>query len=121
MQIQQGTVSFSHGSKYFLRELNSHFSKHLAEKTLLESQSGFRAERGTTAIIFIYRHTLEKGREEQKPIGMGFADLENAFDTVHRQMLFAVLERIGCHSRFLALISTLQSGNTATVRVSCEM
>ena len=72
-------------------------------------------------MIFVCRQILEKGREQQEPISMGFVDLKKAFDTVNREMLFAVLERFGCPPTFLALIKALHSGNTATVRIGGEL
>ena len=107
--------------KIFTKVLNSRFNKYLAEKILPETQSGFRAGRGTTDMIFVCRQMLEKGREQQAPISMGFVDLKKAFDTVNREMLFAVLERFGCPPTFLALIKALHTGNTATVRVGGEL
>ena len=107
--------------KMLAKLLNSRFNTCLAERILPESQCGFRAGRGTTDMIFVCRQILEKGREQQEPVSMGFVDLKKAFDTVNREMLFAVLERFGCPPTFLALIKALHSGNTATVRVGGEL
>ena len=107
--------------KIFAKVLNSRFNAYIAEKILPESQSGFRAGRSTSDMIFVCRQILEKGREQQQPISIGFVDLKKAFDTVNRNMLFAVLERFGCPPNFLALIKALHSNNTATVRVGGEL
>ena len=103
--------------KIFAKVLNQRFSSQIAEKILPESQSGFRADRSTTDMIFLCRQILEKSREQQQQLSLGFIDLKKAFDTVNRQMLFAVLQRFGCPPTFVALVRALHSNNTAAVRI----
>ena len=56
-----------------------------------EEQQGFRKGRGTTEVVFILRQQVEKRPEVQESIALGFIDLENAYDTVLRVMVMAVL------------------------------
>ena len=106
--------------KIFAKVLNQRFNSLLAEKILPETQSGFRADRSTTDMIFLCRQILEKGREQQQQISLGFIDLKKAFDTVNREMLFAVLKKFGCPPTFLALVRALHSNNSAAVRIGSE-
>ena len=106
--------------KIFAKVLNQRFSSHIAEEILPESQSGFRADRSTTDMIFLCRQILEKSREQQQQLSLGFIDLKKAFDTVNREMLFAVLQRFGCPPTFLALVRALHSNNRAAVRIGVD-
>ena len=106
--------------KIFAKVLNQRFCSQIAEKILPESQSGFRADRSTTDMIFICRQILEKSREQQQQLSLGFIDLKKAFDTVNRELLFAVMRRFGCPPTFVALVKALHSNNTAAVRIGGE-
>ena len=107
--------------KVLAKVLNKRFNSSIAERILPESQSGFRAGRSTTDMIFVCRQIIEKAREQQEPISIGFVDLRKAFDTVNREMLFRVLERFGCPPTFLHLVRALHTNNTATVRAGGEL
>ena len=107
--------------KVLAKVLNKRFNNCIAERILPESQSGFRAGRSTTDMIFVCRQIIEKASEQQEPISIGFVDLRKAFDTVNREMLFGVLERFGCPPTFLHLVKALHTNNTATVRVGGEL
>ena len=45
-----------------------------------------------------------------------FLDLTKAFDTVNREALWLILERIGCPKTFVSLIRSFQNDMKATVR-----
>ena len=49
-------------------------SSDIIERSLSESQPGFRPNRGTTDAIFIARQIIEKAREHQVPIHFHFID-----------------------------------------------
>ena len=53
-----------------------------SERLLPESQCGFRQERSTAVVIFVSRQLLEKCREQQRDLYLGFIDLTKAFGTV---------------------------------------
>ena len=88
----------------------------VSEEILPESQCGFRANRGTIDMIFSARQIQEKCKEQQKPLGMIFYDLEKAFDSVPRPAMWQVLERYGCPRKFTALIRTLHDGMMGRVQ-----
>ncbi|CAG9138444.1 unnamed protein product [Plutella xylostella] len=78
----------------------------LANRVYPESQCGFRANRSTTDMIFTLRQLQEKCREQRKPLFMAFVDLNKAFDTVSRNGLYEVLNKVGCPPKMLALIKS---------------
>ena len=67
----------------------------LAERTLPESQYGFRTGRSTIDMIFSVRQLQEKCREQRRPLFISFIDLTKAFDLLSRRGLFNLLEKIG--------------------------
>ena len=80
-----------------------------------ESQCGFRAGRSTTYMIFAIKQLQEKCIEQYKDLYLVFIDLTKAFDTVDRQELWLVLERIGCPSKFVNIIRSFHEGMFARV------
>ena len=81
-----------------------------------ESQCGFRANRGTTDIIFVLRQIQEKYREQNMGLFVAFIDLTKAFDTVSRDSLWKILSRLGCPSKFLTIIRQLHEGQRGQVK-----
>ena len=55
---------------------------------------GFMPSKGTTDVIFIMRKVEEK-HQAKKKLYYGFADLENNFDRVPREVLRWVLRNMG--------------------------
>ena len=92
----------------------------IAEIILPESQSSFRAGRSTTDMIFVCMQLIEKAKQQEEPISIYFVYLSKAFEKVNREMLFRVLERLGCPPTFLNLVQALHTNNTATVRAGGE-
>jgi len=68
----------------------------LADRVYPESQCGFRAQRGTSDMIFSLRQLQEKCREQRRPLYIAFIDLTKAFDLVSRGGLFLLLRKMGC-------------------------
>ena len=87
----------------------------LAERILPESQAGFRQERGTTDMVFCARQLLEKAREQRRPVYLVFFDLEKAFDLVPRDILWKVLAKFGCPSRFVNVVRLLHDDMKGSV------
>ncbi len=64
----------------------------ISEETLPESQSGFRAGRSTSDMIFTLEQLQEKAVEQHRPLYVVFVDFTEAFDTVDRATLWKILD-----------------------------
>ena len=89
--------------KILARILLNRFIPTIAKEHLPESQCGFRANRGTTDMVFPLRQIQEKCREQNKGlfITSDFVDVTKTFDTVNRKELRNILGNLGCPPKFL--------------------
>jgi len=65
------------------------------DRRLRKEQAGFRSGRGTTEQIFILRNILEQVNEWQATLYINFVDFEKAFDLVHRNGLWMIMNQYG--------------------------
>ena len=77
---------------------------------LPESQCGFRANRGTTDMIFCARQIQKKSRKKHKDLYMVFIDPTKAFDSIDRTGLWSLLAKFGCPSKLNNVIKQLHDG-----------
>ena len=57
-----------------------------------EEQAGFRSGRSCTEQILILRNIIEQSRKRQKDIYVNFVDFKKAFDSIHRDTLWKILQ-----------------------------
>ncbi|CAH1270878.1 Hypp4486 [Branchiostoma lanceolatum] len=107
--------------KILARGLLNRLVPAVAEHHLPESQCGFRANRGTTDMVFVLRKVQEKYREQNKGLYITFVDLSKAFDTVSRKGLWEFLERLGCPPKFLNMVIQLHEHQRGQVRSSNDL
>ena len=69
-------------------------------------------------MIFVFNQVLEKCREQNMALYATFIDLTKAFDTVNREGLWNILERLGCPSNFLTIIKQLHEGQLGQVKLA---
>ena len=86
-------------ARVLLNRLNEHLEQ---SGLLLESQCGFRKDRGMIDMIFTARQLQEKCQEENADRYMTFVDLTKAFDTVSREGLLKIMAKFG-HSNGAAV------------------
>ena len=87
-----------------------------AKGLLPEEQCGFRPDRSTTDMMFVVRRLQEIGRKAGVSLHMCFIDLQKAYGTVDRTLLWQVLTRIGAPTQMIAVIQQLHDGTRACVR-----
>ena len=107
----------SHAGKVLLKVVARRLSAYCEAKGLLpEEQCGFRPNRSTTDMMFVVRRLQEIGRKAGVSLFMCFIDLQKAYDTVDRTLLWQVLTRIGVPPQMIAVIQQFHDGMRACVR-----
>ena len=113
----RGISLVSHAGKVLLKVVARRLSAYCEAKGLLpEEQCGFRPDRSTTDMMFVVRRLQEVGRKAGVSLHMCFVDLQKAYDTVDRTLLWQVLTRIGVPPQMIAVIRQFHDGMRACVR-----
>ena len=89
----------------------------LMKKIGMESQVGFRWDRGTIDGLFTTYLGLSKRKEHGLETWALFIDLVKAFDSVPREALFAVLRRYGMPDHFVKVLIRLHYGAKVKVKI----
>ena len=74
-----------------------------AEENIGEYQGGFRYGRSTTDQIFTIRQIMEKAWEYNITIHQLFVDFKQAYDSIKRSALFAIMEEFGFPKKLINL------------------
>ena len=74
---------------------------------LRNEQAGFRTGRGTTEQIFILRNIIEQSYEWQASLFINFVDFEKAFDSVHRESLWKIMQSYGIPMKIVNLVKVM--------------
>ena len=82
------------------------------------TQAGFWANRGTSDQLSIFNYIVKKCLSQGKKLYCCFVDFEKAFDTVDREVLWAVLANIGVRGQFLKCLQSLHGVDSAAVRTA---
>ena len=78
-----------HAGKVLLKIVATRLSAYCEATNLLpEEQCGFRPHRLTTDMMFAVRRLQELGREARLPLFLCFIDLQKAYDSVNRTLLW---------------------------------
>ena len=87
-----------------------------AKGLLAEEQCGFRPDRSTTDMMFVLRRLQEVARKARVSLYMCFVDIQKAYDTVDRTLLWQVLTCIGVPPQMITVIRQFHDGMRACVR-----
>ena len=104
--------------KLFGRILKNRLEE-LSEAVLPDSQCGFRSCRCCVDMVFVIRQLIEKTIEHDSSLYILFVDLKKAYDSIPRDCLWRVLEKLGVPPAMLSIIRSLHEGMhmQAVVRV----
>ena len=95
----------SRAGKALLKVVARRLIAHCGAKGLLpEEQCGFRPNRSTTDMMFVVRRLQEIGRKAGVSLFVCFIDLQKAYGTVDRTLLWQVLTRIGVPPQMITVI-----------------
>ena len=85
------------------------------DNQLREQQAGFRQGRSCNEQIFVLRSIIEQSIEYQQRLSINFVDFVNAFDSIHRESLWAVLRCYGIPIKFIELFRDLYRGSACCI------
>ena len=86
------------------------------DRRLREEQAGFRPGRSCLDQIFTLRMILEEYVEKQQEIHINFIDFKKAFDSLHRDSLWHILECYGIPACIVVIIEDMYANNQCAVR-----
>jgi len=113
----RGISLVAHAGKVLLKIVASRLSSYCeTEHILPEEQCGFRPARSTVDMLFVVRRLQQLGRQKKIPLYMCFIDLQKAYDSVDRELLWEVLTRLGVPTKMLTIIRNFHEGMRARVR-----
>ena len=107
----RGISLVSHAGKVLLKVVARRLSAYCEKGLLPEEQCGFRPDRSATGHdVCVVRRLQEVGRKAGVSLHMCFIDLQKAYDTVDRTLLWQVLTRIGVPPQIIAVIRQFHDG-----------
>ncbi len=87
------------------------------DKLLRRNQAGFRTERSCVQQIHILRRIIDGAYSEGKPLFLTFLDFKKTFDSIDRDMMFAILRHYGIPEKIVEAIRALYDHSTSRVYV----
>jgi endonuclease/exonuclease/phosphatase family metal-dependent hydrolase len=102
----RGITLLTQVSKVLSKILISRIQKGV-DDSLRKEQAGFRTGRGTVNQIFILRNILEQVNEWNATMHTHFVDFEKAFDSIHRDSLWIIMQQFGIPLKLVKMVKTL--------------
>ena len=115
----RGITFLSQALKLMERILDARM-RHIVENTIRKNQLGVRKGGGTNYGLFAIRQIIEKRREFRQICSIRFADLEKAFDTMPRELTFAVMRRMEVGEAEVSMVEEMYKETTSVVRIEGE-
>jgi hypothetical protein len=116
----RGISLLSVTSKLFSRVILNRI-QHVVDSQLLEEQAGFRANRSTIDQVFTLKIVMEKCREFNNPLHMCFIDIQKAYDSVNRELLWKICRHYGLTEKIVKLLKLIHKDTRAKVRINGEL
>eukprot|EP00752_Nemacystus_decipiens_P005560 g5031.t1 len=114
----RGISLLSHVGKVLAKTITNRLTAFCEANDILpEEQCGFRPGRSTVCMLFVVRRLQELGQRRRIPLYMCFIDLQKAYDSVDRELLWKVLARAGIPAEMIAVIRKFHVGMRARVRM----
>ena len=79
------------------------------DKILRKNQAGFRKGRSCIQKIHILRRIIEGAEYEKIPLYITFIDFKKAFDSIDRNMMFAILRHYGIPAKIVGAMYTCKA------------
>ena len=85
------------------------------DKLLRNNQAGFRRGRSCAQQIHILRRVIEGAKAQDIPLYITFIDFKKAFDSVDREMMFAIMRHIGIPQKIVNVTRLLYDKSVSQV------
>uniref|UniRef100_A0A1I7VDW2 Reverse transcriptase domain-containing protein n=1 Tax=Loa loa TaxID=7209 RepID=A0A1I7VDW2_LOALO len=101
--------------EYFRTDWCPLYQEKFYQKVLPENQCGFKANRSTTDMVFVFPTTARKMQGTEGKY-ITFLDPTIVFDTMSGKVLWQILEQLGCPPKFLKMIMLLHENQRGKVK-----
>jgi hypothetical protein len=91
------------------------------DQMLSKTQAGFRVGRSCIQQINILRRIMDGAEHDQEALYITFVDFKKAFDSIDRNMMFAILRHHGIPESIVAAIRSLYDKSTSRVYVGGQL
>ena len=114
----RGITLMSTAYKLYTEVIRKRLVEEVEEKGILpEGQAGFRKGRSTLDNIYVLNHIIQKGKVKGLKTYASFVDLKAAFDTVDRELLWEIMEKVGISKYIIERIKEIYQETRVRVRV----
>ena len=77
------------------------------DAVLREEQAGFRTRRSCSEQILTLHNIIEQCHKWQKPLHINYIDFKKAYDSIHRDSLWKILELYGIPAKYINIFKAL--------------
>ena len=116
MTNYRGISLLSITAKVYYKILLNRIQDHV-DPILRSNQAGFPSERSCAQQIHILRRIMEGFQDYQLPLTVTFIDFKKAFDSINREVMFAVLQHYGISEPLVNAIGALYNNSKSAVMV----
>jgi len=120
MSNYRGISLMSIAAKVYNKMINNRLMPEV-DKLLRPNQAGFRMGRGCIQQVHILRRIFEGAKAKHLPLFATFIDFKKAFDSINRDMMFAILRHYGIPERIVHAIRTLYDHSTSKVLIEGKL
>ena len=92
--------------------------KEEVDNILREEQAGFRKGRSCSEQIFSLRNIIEQCQELQTPLMINLIDFKKAFDSIHRESLWQIVQLYGVPRKYVNIFRALYHNSTCRVKTA---
>ena len=90
------------------------------DRVIKQQQGGFRLNKSTRDVVFGLWRDMERKWRSKEGFIVTFIDFSKAFDSLVWEALWKIMECLGCPKKLVAVVRSLYSQSTISIRLSME-